>query len=1154
MKAFKIIDGLGARCAALLLAALLPAAAFASITQSINYQGFLISKVTNLPVETPPDIKFVIYNSPVAGSALFTESRCNMPITKGRYDVEIGSVTAGGLPGSLFTDYNGLWLEIQVDENGDCLGVYEAMSPRVKLQASPYAFNSLYASTASAATSVFAADTIAALPQTTYGAITISTNLFVQGGISVGSISPGQKLAVAGVVESTGVWPSCAVGPNYACGFKFPDGSVQVKAAALTMWDVLGPNLYTINEGNTSVGGLTVPQARLHISSAAGDAGTILLVSTGTGAAQSPLFSVNGLGEVYGGSYYGNGASLANIVRSTGDVMTGQLTMAGSSLTVTAPAGAWIPKLKLRESVEISSASAAFYGGVFISSNVYASGRFYGDGSGLTDVISFDSTKVLKAGDTMTGQLTLAGSTLTVSGGAFSVAGATFTVLNGLTSVGSAAYLARLTVGGGIVATSSITSQTSMHAASFNSPAGFANLYNVTAASGTFWGVGPAQYSVETSSTIKVNSGLVIAPLFSGDGSQLTNVTGTDPTKLLKGGDIMTGNLRVSGSSLTVADAGAHPYAFTVSSVPAVNRYSLVVTTGGKVGVQVLDPAAPLEVNEGILISNGGGPASLHLKSYGDYSFIRWTEDSQSASPGGPSQGVLGYDIGLNYQDLVYRTRATTITDGTEVFRIKSDDSSNWRFGLGTNSPAERFHVATGLLVSSAAATPIFYASTSTARVGVRTLSPTHALTVNGGILAVSSVTAQGGFYGSGAGLTNLPAGAIPESFAVSTITAVAGTDYDGVIFSTSVYIRHRLAVGYVPAPEPNFVASPDSAIHVRGKVRLDQSGGEDVILHLKPNFSGDAYLLWDDGTSGVAGVLGVDSADRDLIYRAGIATLGNGANLNESFRIKPDGKFIMGNPGSAFVPFARFQVVSDMLVAAAGSSPVLFISTASGSVGVSTGTPKERTHIGSSLLVGGDRNSAALYVSTQSGYTGVGTGYPAEGLHSARSFLVGPDRTIAYLYVSTQSGYTGVGTSDPQAKLHAAGYALFNSSLTVSGGGLAGTEDVLNVKSGALLVRNDDRVGIGIAPDERLHVNGKVQATGFKASREIITGAACMGAATCQASCTAGKLVMGGGCSYATGTDYLTGSFPADADTWQCDYSGPTGDITPYAICSTVE
>ena len=46
------------------------------------------------------------------------------------------------------------------------------------------------------------------------------------------------------------------------------------------------------------------------------------------------MFRVNGLGQVYGGSYYGNGATLTGVVAKAGDTMTGPLTLATSSLTV----------------------------------------------------------------------------------------------------------------------------------------------------------------------------------------------------------------------------------------------------------------------------------------------------------------------------------------------------------------------------------------------------------------------------------------------------------------------------------------------------------------------------------------------------------------------------------------------------------------------------------------------------------------------------------------------------------------------------------------------------------------------------------------------------------------------------------------------------
>ncbi|MBI5744541.1 MAG: hypothetical protein HY952_08335, partial [Elusimicrobia bacterium] len=65
-----------------------------------------------------------------------------------------------------------------------------------------------------------------------------------------------------------------------------------------------------------------------------------------------------------------------------------------------------------------------------------------------------DNTKVAKAGDTMTGQLTLAGSTLTVAGNAFSVGGSTLAVEGGNVGVGIAAPDTRLELAGALAVNS----------------------------------------------------------------------------------------------------------------------------------------------------------------------------------------------------------------------------------------------------------------------------------------------------------------------------------------------------------------------------------------------------------------------------------------------------------------------------------------------------------------------------------------------------------------------------------------------------------------------------------------------------------------------------------------------------------------------------
>ncbi len=760
---------------------------FAAITQTINYQGFLLSKLTNLPVETPQDMKFVIHSAATGDATLFTESRCNVGVTKGRYDVEIGSVS-GGIPASVFLNNQNLWLEIQLDADGDCAGFYEAMSPRVRLQASPYAFNSLYASTAAAAAPVFSADVIGALPQTANGAITVSTNLFVYGGLSVGTASPGQKLYVDGMVES-------AVG-----GFKFPDGSVQVKAAVFNTWGTSGSNIYTLNTGNTGIGEtLTSPQARLHISSAAGDTGDLLLVSTGT----SKLFRVNGLGQVYAGSYYGNGATLTGIVLKTGDTMTGPLALTAltvTSATVTSAQGLSAYKLKLLDKVELSSAPAAFYGGIMVSTHIFLSGnaKFYGDAGGLYNITNTtDSTKVLKTGDIMTGPLQV--TTLTVTGNAFSVSGSTFSVQDGNISVGSPSYLARFTVEGGIIATSSVTAHGGLYADDINGKRGeFSE--SVTASSGTFWGSGLSQYSIETASGIWVKAGVVAAPGFAGNGSLLTDIISSDPDRVLKAGDTMTGNLQILGSSLTVVSGNSDPYALTVANLASPENYSLAVTTGGNVGVQILNPAAPLEVKRQILVSNLDGPVQLHLNSNIGDSYIHW---SDSYFTGNPDQGVLGYS-GAS-RDFVYRALGSNpSTGGAEVFRIsipQVDDPGSWQFGIGTAVPEARFHVASSMLVGASYAAPVLYVSTG-GTVSINTNAQTHALTVNGGINAISSITAQGGFYGNGSGITNLSADALPPD--LSAASAQFGSGVNKSTFTAEgFWLPRAMTIAEIQAASP---------------------------------------------------------------------------------------------------------------------------------------------------------------------------------------------------------------------------------------------------------------------------------------------------------------------------------------------------------------
>ncbi|MFA6031041.1 MAG: hypothetical protein WC969_14385 [Elusimicrobiota bacterium] len=209
----------------------------AAITQSVDYEGFLKDTGTGLPTNKTKDMEFHLYSQASGGSSLWNEQRCGVngvPVLNGRYEVEIGSKTAGGVPSARFLERSALWLEVRVDANDDCSG-FAALSPRVRLLTAPFVFNALSVSTAA----------------------------------SVGNAADAVLVADSDANGS---------------------GALVVKAGGVERMRVL-------NAGNVGVG-VSAPAAKLHVSSASAAAGdAILLVSSGTGQGQQ-LLTVMGDGKV----------------------------------------------------------------------------------------------------------------------------------------------------------------------------------------------------------------------------------------------------------------------------------------------------------------------------------------------------------------------------------------------------------------------------------------------------------------------------------------------------------------------------------------------------------------------------------------------------------------------------------------------------------------------------------------------------------------------------------------------------------------------------------------------------------------------------------------------------------------------------------------
>lgn len=1091
-------------------AAAMAADAGAVITGTFNYQGFLLNKETNQPVDGSKHVRFLIYGSASGGSALFTETVCGVPMVKGRYEVEVGSNTSGGIPPDIFINNQNLWMQVEIAPTASCSGSFDPLSPRVRLQASPFAFNSLYASTASAATSVFAADTLVALPVTTNGAITISTNLFVQGGISVGSISPGQQLSVSGLVESQGV-AGCDVGPDYTCGFKFPDGSVQIKAAAETKWELNGNDMYNITTGNIGVGE-TVPRARLHVSSGIGEPGDLVLISTGA----SDLVRINGEGRIYANYFHGDGSALtgttaANLLRvlKAGDTMTGPLTLSGSSsmtvvstdnslsysLAVTTDPARRVYHLAVTTSgfvgVGVSSPSARLdvasrgtsydtyaqiwrnSAGVIVgsmsSTGVMKAGFFQGDGSGLNNVFSTDPTRVLKAGDTMTGQLTLAGSSLTVTGSAGLAlnTGEWF-------SVGASTADHKVYISGGMMVASSVTAAGGFFGSSV-SVTGTVGATRIDASSGVFSAFGVAQYSVETASGIKVNYGVVDAPLFRGSGAALSNVLGTDSTKLLKAGDTMTGNLRVQGSSVSIFGYGStltYALAIATQSVTAPGSYSLAVTTQGRVGVGVLTPAYPFHVLSeiGITVPDTNDDGKITIRTGGGGGgYIAWDD---AATPG---KGILGMAPGV--KDLVYRAAATSMVNGTEIFRVKE----NGNFGVGNYrhdtpyGPQSAFHVATNVLFSTSAVNPIMYISTTTGKVGVGTISPsTHKLVVNGDMIVTSSLTIQNGIHGTIYGViasTELyvdgDAGiGVGTPLARLHVVEAGDETYSLIVGSNNATWQSYDLVVTTKGKVGIGVFNPSSNLQVSKGITIgagtDDTDTGGAYLNLTP-FGGPSYIYFSENVESPKAALGTDNITDDFLFLASPAS--NFSGGTEVYRIKQDGLFGIYNT----VPTERLHIGANTLISTAAVTPILYASTSTARVGVGTRSPSARLHLSSGTFYNDGSGAGITTLGNVTASAYYGNGSTLSGVITSTDVIVSDiagkvsksgdtmsgtlnvDAAANFGSPGTKSTFTAAGFWQPRAMTSAElasaapgapGLVVYNSTnfdLCVSTGGAAG-------------------------------------------------------------------------------------------------------------------
>jgi len=337
--------------------------------------------------------------------------------------------------------------------------------------------------------------------------------------------------------------------------------------------------------------------------------------------------------------------------------------------------------------------------------------------------------------------------------------------------------------------------------------------------------------------------------------------------------------------------------------------------------------------------------------------------------------------------------------------------------------------------------------------VGIGTTSPAHKLEVSGGILAVSSITANGGFYGDGSNLTGVSASGL--SNAGDTII-IADSDND----DTGAAIIRSGASDVVYVSTDNKIGI-GTAANLNSKLNILTSGG-----------SGGLQLGNDLGSLTSGAELAIRTTGvatyKQIVTAAGDPHGGMevGVNNYNGYLYLRDGgnntKVNLNTSGDSFFT--------------------------GGNVGIGTTEPKSTLDVSIGHTNSIERTITAESVSGANRY-GLGFKYWTNAVGTTFKTVTEYEGTNEYNTLALKDGNVGIGTTWPTEKLHlednTAAAAVRITQNHVDGYGLVvdvnnidNNKYALQVRTGdgsltsRLYVRNDGNVGIGTTnPTKKLTV-----------------------------------------------------------------------------------
>jgi len=305
---------------------------------------------------------------------------------------------------------------------------------------------------------------------------------------------------------------------------------------------------------------------------------------------------------------------------------------------------------------------------------------------------------------------------------------------------------------------------------------------------------------------------------------------------------------------------------------------------------------------------------------------------------------------------------------------------------------------------------------------------------------------------------------------------------------------------------------APDNTLHVH-------KGSAGVVTA-----HGNAPLVVENSTHAYINLLTPDANERGLLFGSPTAGAPAGGVIYNS-AATPDG-----------LQFRTNGNVNRMVI------------DSSGNVGIGTTGP------GAKLVVNGPENSSpangVLQVISPGGLLGNIMTFDGNEINGWSHLHINPDATTDIMMVEG-GGSVGIGTGAPEARLHVVG----GTDSSPAGGGYLVTGNAtstnISIDNNEIMARNN-----GVPSALFLNNNGGDVVFGgaIDIGHEVITDSIATGFYL-TALCSAGKRVLGGGCSPYTYTEIFA-SRPSGSTGWYCLWNNNNNEASKsaYAICANVK